>query len=152
MQSLLIPDGAAVVAAPSFALPPCGPRRVSVCELGGPSAPRRATDPRKRVVITGMGLVSVFGNDVGAFYDRLLAGQSGVVPIDRFDASGFSTRFAAQPDQRLLLRRPERTPPRRLPAVRPRRRQEGARVRRPRLQCHENGALAHLAFLQCTLR
>ncbi|KAF0903814.1 hypothetical protein E2562_029919 [Oryza meyeriana var. granulata] len=43
-----------------------------------------------------MGLVSVFGNDVDAFYDRLLAGESGVGPIDRFDASTFPTRFAGQ--------------------------------------------------------
>ncbi|TVU14294.1 hypothetical protein EJB05_37755 [Eragrostis curvula] len=60
------------------------------------AAPRRETDPRRRVVITGMGLVSVFGSEVGAFYDRLLAGESGVGPIDRFDASSFPTRFAAQ--------------------------------------------------------
>ncbi|GJN10811.1 hypothetical protein PR202_ga28938 [Eleusine coracana subsp. coracana] len=86
MQSLLIPDAAAAAVAPSSHHPPCGPRRVAV----------RATDPKRRVVVTGMGVVSVFGNDVGAFYDRLLAGQSGVFRIDRFDASGFSTRFAAQ--------------------------------------------------------
>ncbi|KAK3125899.1 hypothetical protein QOZ80_7BG0611140 [Eleusine coracana subsp. coracana] len=96
MQSLLIPDAAAAAVAPSSHHPPCGPRRVAVRGPGGPSAPRRATDPKRRVVITGMGVVSVFGNDVGAFYDRLLAGQSGVVRIDRFDASGLSTRFAAQ--------------------------------------------------------
>ena len=47
-------------------------------------------------MITGMGLVSVFGTDVGAFYDRLLQGESGVGPIDRFDAGSFPTRFAAQ--------------------------------------------------------
>uniref|UniRef100_Q7XUW9 3-oxoacyl-[acyl-carrier-protein] synthase n=1 Tax=Oryza sativa subsp. japonica TaxID=39947 RepID=Q7XUW9_ORYSJ len=61
-----------------------------------PAPPRRRTDPRKRVVITGMGLVSVFGNEVDAFYERLLAGESGVGAIDRFDAGGFPTRFAGQ--------------------------------------------------------
>lgn len=60
------------------------------------TAPRRETDPKKRVVITGMGLVSVFGNDVEKYYERLLEGESGVGPIDRFDASGFPTRFAGQ--------------------------------------------------------
>ncbi|KAL5719175.1 beta-ketoacyl-[acyl-carrier-protein] synthase II [Ranunculus cassubicifolius] len=60
------------------------------------SAPKRETDPKKRVVITGQGLVSVFGNDVNTFYDRLLAGESGISLIDRFDASTFSTRFAGQ--------------------------------------------------------
>jgi len=55
----------------------------------------RETDPKKRVVITGMGLCSVFGNDYTAYYDKLLSGQSGVAPIDRFDTSDFPTKFAA---------------------------------------------------------
>nr|GMD11603.1 3-oxoacyl-[acyl-carrier-protein] synthase I, chloroplastic [Ipomoea batatas] len=56
----------------------------------------REKDPKKRVVITGMGLVSVFGNDVDAYYDKLLAGESGISAIDRFDASKFPTRFGGQ--------------------------------------------------------
>jgi hypothetical protein len=60
------------------------------------SAPKREKDPKKRVVITGMGLVSVFGNDVDAYYQKLLEGQSGITLIDRFDASKFPTRFAGQ--------------------------------------------------------
>ena len=36
-----------------------------------------------RIVVTGMGLCSVFGNDYEKFYDKLLAGTSGVAPIDR---------------------------------------------------------------------
>ncbi|CAI0452122.1 unnamed protein product [Linum tenue] len=43
-----------------------------------------------------MGLVSVFGNDVDAYYDKLLSGESGITLIDRFDASKFPTRFAGQ--------------------------------------------------------
>lgn len=43
-----------------------------------------------------MGLVSVFGNEVDKFYEKLLEGESGIEPIDRFDASKFSTRFAGQ--------------------------------------------------------
>lgn len=60
------------------------------------TAPQREKDPKKRVVITGMGLASVFGNDVDGFYDKLLAGESGITSIDRFDASKFPTRFAGQ--------------------------------------------------------
>jgi len=60
------------------------------------SAPKREKDPKKRVVITGMGLVSVFGNDVDNFYSKLLEGESGISLIDRFDASSFSVRFAGQ--------------------------------------------------------
>ncbi|KAM7271738.1 hypothetical protein ACFE04_030952 [Oxalis oulophora] len=59
-------------------------------------ASKRETDPKKRVVITGVGLVSVFGNDPDVYYDRLLAGESGVGLIDRFDASKFPTRFGGQ--------------------------------------------------------
>ncbi|KAM6575760.1 hypothetical protein CsatA_024087 [Cannabis sativa] len=59
-------------------------------------APKREKDPKKRVVITGMGLVSVFGNDVDAYYDKLLSGESGIGLIDRFDASKFPTRFGGQ--------------------------------------------------------
>lgn len=60
------------------------------------AAPKRETDPKKRVVITGMGLVSVFGNDVDAYYEKLLSGESGITPIDRFDVSKFPTRFGGQ--------------------------------------------------------
>ncbi|XP_058095880.1 3-oxoacyl-[acyl-carrier-protein] synthase I, chloroplastic-like [Magnolia sinica] len=60
------------------------------------AAPKRETDPKKRIVITGMGLVSVFGNDIDTFYNKLLEGESGISTIDRFDASTFSVRFAGQ--------------------------------------------------------
>ncbi|TVU12200.1 hypothetical protein EJB05_45833, partial [Eragrostis curvula] len=99
MQSLLLPTASAAVA--PAAAPRRGrlPGRVSVRASAAAStaaAPRRETDPKKRVVITGMGLVSVFGNDVDTYYDRLLSGESGIGLIDRFDASKFPTRFAGQ--------------------------------------------------------
>lgn len=68
-----------------------GRRCVVVAAAGG-----RETDPKKRVVITGMGVASAFGNDVGTYYDSLLAGKSAVGPIERFDTEGFPTTFAAQ--------------------------------------------------------
>eukprot|EP00850_Spirogloea_muscicola_P014591 SM000106S13939 [mRNA] locus=s106:66971:70028:- [translate_table: standard] len=64
--------------------------------VAGVAAPQRETDPKKRIVITGMGLCSCFGNDVDAYYAALLEGRSGVDLIDRFDASKFPTKFAAQ--------------------------------------------------------
>ena len=48
---------------------------------------------KRRVVVTGMGLVSPLGNDVHASWSAALAGQSGIVPITAFDASLYSTRF-----------------------------------------------------------
>lgn len=71
-------------------------RRRTVISAAAVTAPKRETDPKKRVVITGMGLVSVFGNDVDTYYDKLLAGESGISLIDRFDASKFPTRFGGQ--------------------------------------------------------
>lgn len=49
---------------------------------------------RKRIVVTGMGLVSCFGNDVNDFYQKLLAGTSGISMITEFPCDDFSTRFA----------------------------------------------------------
>jgi 3-oxoacyl-[acyl-carrier-protein] synthase II len=49
---------------------------------------------KKRVVITGMGVVSCFGDDVDHFYNQLLAGKSGIVPIEEFPCQDYPTRFA----------------------------------------------------------
>lgn len=49
----------------------------------------------KRVVVTGMGIVSCFGNDVDQFYAKLLAGESGVKPLN-FPCEDFTTTIAAQ--------------------------------------------------------
>jgi len=50
---------------------------------------------RSRVVVTGMGVVSCFGNDVDLFYQKLLSGESGVSAIGAFPCEEFSTRIAA---------------------------------------------------------
>lgn len=50
---------------------------------------------KKRVVITGMGVVSCFGNDVDQFYNSLLEGKSGVTTITEFPCDDFPTRIAA---------------------------------------------------------
>lgn len=50
----------------------------------------------KRVVITGLGLVTPVGNDVPSTWDAVVSGRSGVGPITRFDASEFDTRIAGE--------------------------------------------------------
>src|SRR5690606_16639046 len=48
---------------------------------------------RRRVVITGLGLVTPLGNDVESSWQALKEGRSGINPLVHFDASEFSTRF-----------------------------------------------------------
>lgn len=56
------------------------------------------TDRPRRVVVTGMGVVSAGGCDVESLWDGLVTGVSAVAPIRRFDASGFPSRIAAEVD------------------------------------------------------
>jgi len=51
---------------------------------------------RKRVVITGMGVVCPVGNDVEGLWKSILAGRSGVAGTTIFDASSFPTKFSAE--------------------------------------------------------
>src|SRR5690349_3385208 len=49
---------------------------------------------RRRVVVTGLGIVSPVGSSVALAWDNILKGKSGIRPIDTYDVSTFSTRFA----------------------------------------------------------
>ncbi len=51
---------------------------------------------QRRVVITGLGLVSPVGNNVGEAWDNLLAGRSGIATITKFDHSGLGVHFAGE--------------------------------------------------------
>ncbi len=51
---------------------------------------------RRRVVVTGLGCVSPVGNTVAEAWSNLIAGQSGIGPITRFDASAMSCRIAGE--------------------------------------------------------
>ncbi len=50
---------------------------------------------RKRVVVTGLGLLTPVGNTVESTWQSILAGKSGAAPIEHFDASNFTTRFSS---------------------------------------------------------
>ena len=52
----------------------------------------------RRVVITGLGLLSPVGNNVSDSWKNILSGTSGAQTIDRFDVSKFETQFAATVD------------------------------------------------------
>lgn len=51
---------------------------------------------RRRVVVTGLGCVSPVGNTIASAWEALLAGQSGIATITKFDPSAFSTTFAGE--------------------------------------------------------
>ena len=56
----------------------------------------RAVGERRRVVVTGMGMVSALGNDVATSWAGLVAGRSGVATIEAFDPSRLTARIAAE--------------------------------------------------------
>ncbi|SJZ83375.1 beta-ketoacyl-ACP synthase II [Novilysobacter spongiicola] len=57
-------------------------------------SPRPASS--RRVVVTGLGIVSPLGNDLASSWDGIVNGRSGIGPITHFDASNFVTRIAGE--------------------------------------------------------
>ena len=51
---------------------------------------------RRRVVVTGLGMVTPLGNDVETSWAGLTAGESGAAEIEQFDASEFPVNFACE--------------------------------------------------------
>ncbi|NLZ11881.1 beta-ketoacyl-ACP synthase II [Neopusillimonas aromaticivorans] len=51
---------------------------------------------KRRVVITGLGIVSPVGNDIESAWDNIVNGRSGVTRITRFDASGLNAQIAGE--------------------------------------------------------
>jgi 3-oxoacyl-[acyl-carrier-protein] synthase II len=51
---------------------------------------------KRRVVVTGLGCVTPVGNDVASSWASLLAGQSGIANITKFDAAAFACKFAGE--------------------------------------------------------
>ncbi|MDA8347886.1 MAG: beta-ketoacyl-ACP synthase II [Pseudomonadota bacterium] len=51
---------------------------------------------KRRVVVTGLGIISPVGSTVEKAWKAILAGQSGIGPVQRFDVSAFPVRFAGE--------------------------------------------------------
>ena len=50
----------------------------------------------RRVVVTGLGLISPVGNSVATAWDNLIAGRTGIATITKFDHSALSVHFAGE--------------------------------------------------------
>ncbi len=50
----------------------------------------------RRVVVTGMGVISPLGNDIASFWDNIKAGECGIGPITRFDTTDYKVKLAAE--------------------------------------------------------
>jgi 3-oxoacyl-[acyl-carrier-protein] synthase II len=55
-----------------------------------------ASFSRRRVVVTGLGIISPVGNTVTETWQNIVAGKSGIATITRFDASTFASRIAGE--------------------------------------------------------
>jgi 3-oxoacyl-[acyl-carrier-protein] synthase II len=51
---------------------------------------------KRRVVVTGLGVVSPVGNDVASAWESILSGRSGIATVTRFDTAGFPTHFGGE--------------------------------------------------------
>ena len=51
---------------------------------------------KRRVAVTGLGILSPLGNDLRSSWDGIVNGRSGIGPITHFDASGFPTRISGE--------------------------------------------------------
>src|SRR5437016_5719491 len=72
------------------------PVRDSVIEFFMPERSSGQGFIKRRVVVTGLGLVTPLGNTVGTTWAGLMAGKSGAGPITKFDAGNFPVRFACE--------------------------------------------------------
>ncbi|KAK6148769.1 hypothetical protein DH2020_016294 [Rehmannia glutinosa] len=69
---------------------------MSFCHFQPSKTDNKVTKKKRRVVVTGLGVVSPLGHDADVFYGNLLDGISGVSQIEAFDCSEFPTRIAGE--------------------------------------------------------
>ncbi len=48
---------------------------------------------KRRVVVTGLGMITPLGNNVSETWEGILKGRSGITPIDHFDTTDFTVRI-----------------------------------------------------------
>jgi 3-oxoacyl-[acyl-carrier-protein] synthase II len=92
------PDPALVEQAVADLLEALLRRRAASPEHAGPArqGPARERDPRRRVVITGLGIISALGLAIGDYWDSLVHGRSGISGIESYDVREFRTKIAGE--------------------------------------------------------
>src|ERR1700740_3786144 len=81
---------------PRRLLPSTKPSTTSTSAAASPDsnkAPYRNRMSKRRIVVTGLGVVSPVGSTVKAAWDTILRGESGIGPVTRFDVSAFPVRI-----------------------------------------------------------
>ncbi|CAM6096826.1 unnamed protein product [Calypogeia fissa] len=71
-------------------------RAIAVQPVRETTEKKKVATKDRRVVVTGMGMVTPLGHDADTFYDNLLEGRSGVSEIQGFDCADFPTRIAGE--------------------------------------------------------
>ncbi|XP_071731963.1 3-oxoacyl-[acyl-carrier-protein] synthase II, chloroplastic-like [Rutidosis leptorrhynchoides] len=71
-------------------------RAVAVQPSKGPTTKKKPITKKRRVVVTGLGVVSPVGHAADVFYDNLLEGVSGISEIEAFDCAQFPTKIAGE--------------------------------------------------------
>ncbi|KAH9300887.1 hypothetical protein KI387_012470, partial [Taxus chinensis] len=69
---------------------------VAVQPVKDPPEKKKIATKQRRVVVTGMGVVTSLGHDPDTFYSNLLQGKSGISEIESFDCKDFPTRIAGE--------------------------------------------------------
>ncbi|CAL1413870.1 unnamed protein product [Linum trigynum] len=72
------------------------PMAVAVQPAKEVATKKKPVTKQRRVVVTGMGLVSPLGHDADVFYNNLLEGSSGISEIETFDCAQFPTKIAGE--------------------------------------------------------
>ena len=61
-----------------------------------PLLPFMADLTRKRVVITGLGVITPLGQGIAAFWENILAGKCGIGPVTAYDTEGYACTIAGE--------------------------------------------------------
>src|SRR5262245_48627859 len=92
-RSPVLPNGRVGISSDRFGI---STPRLYCIRMSDSTTGSTVTSGKRRVVVTGIGLISPVGVGNAATWDGVLGGTSGIAPITHFDAQRYSTRFAGE--------------------------------------------------------